>query len=121
MFALSSSSDELTDFQKFLALAGVTLLMVLAFLILSHFYKGDSGYNYNTSSCETRYDSTACPDPQTNGEDTNWQENLPDASPYDNPDQCGDYSCAQLQKEAEDEQRQIDQQINSDPHVNGGQ
>ena len=116
---MSSDTDELTSFQKFLALAGVTVLMILAVLILTHFSKGSSGYNYNTSSCETRYDSTACPDPQTDGQDANWQENLPDASPNDNPDQCGDYSCAQLQKEAENEQKQIDQQINSDPHVSG--
>ena len=121
MFTMSSNTDELTDFQKFLALTGVAVLMILAVLILGHFLKGDSGYNYNSSSCETRYDSTACPDPQTDGQDTNWQENLPDASPNDNPDQCGDYSCKQLQKDAEEEQRQIDQQINSDPHVSGAQ
>jgi len=121
MSTMSSSTDELTDFQKFLALAGVTILTVLVFLIIGHFSHSDSGYNYSNSSCETRYDSTACPDPQTDGQDTNWQENLPDASPTDNPDQCGDYSCKQLQKDAEEEQKQIDQQINADPHVNGTQ
>lgn len=118
MFTMSSNSNELTDLQKFLALAGISVLMILAVLILGHYFKGSSGYNYNTSSCETRYDSTACPDPQT---DAKWQENLPDASPTDNSDQCGDYSCKQLQKEAEEEQNQIDQQINADPHVNGAQ
>ncbi len=119
MFTMNTQSDELTDFQKFLALAGVSVLMIIGVLIFAHFSRGSTGYSNNTSSCETRYDSSACPDPETDGVNTKWQENLPDATPYDNPDDCGGYSCAAINQDAQNDIKQSDQQVEADIQAHG--
>lgn len=69
MFTMSNKKpdDEISFVQKAVALGVVCILAVAILFIASFFFKSSGSY---TQNCETRFDSTACPDPndQTDAE-----------------------------------------------------
>lgn len=93
-----SDNKELSFIGKVATMSVVIVLMILAFFILSVIFKSDSQDSSGYKSCETRFDSTACPEPDYSPTDEELR-NTPDATPYDHPDDCGGYSCKQLEEE----------------------
>ena len=100
-----------------MALAGVSVLIIIGVLIFAHFSRGSTGYSTTASNCETRYDYTLCPDPETDDVNSKWQENLPDATRNDDLDDRGGYSCAPINQDAQADIKQSDQQIKADVHA----
>lgn len=59
---------EIPGWQQFLLLAGVSIVIILIIFIGGLIFdSGDSG-EVNFSNCETRFDSTSCPEPDYDAE-----------------------------------------------------
>lgn len=114
----SNEEQELGKLGEFLALTAVTIVFIGGILLFAYFSK-DSDSNTNFGTCETRFDSSACPSPDDQ-DDSEYIENLPEASQFDeHPDNCGGYSCKQLEKEANEEIEQTDKEIQEELRKRG--
>ena len=79
--ASKNEDSELTSLQQFLLLAVVSIVLFLIFFIYSLFNQNPEP-TIDFSSCETRFDSTSCPEPDY-GQSIEESKKYPDATPYD--------------------------------------
>lgn len=113
----SEDQDEPSNLVKFLALAGVCAIAVGILAIINLTTKDNDNNQY--ISCDTMFNSTACPEPEDEFPTSEQSKALPDASPEDHPDNCGGYSCKQLEKEAHEEQESNDREIERQLRASG--
>lgn len=84
MFTMSDNK-ELTATEKFIALAVVAVIALVAVIVLGLVTRSSNGGDGDAAgsySCDTRFDATACPEPSY---DQTIEESkaYPDATPYD--------------------------------------
>lgn len=86
-----SEEDELSNLEMFLALTLVTVAFFGGVLLLGRFSQDDSSNSSFSSDCGTRFDHTACPEPNYEPSVEELRK-IPDATEYDN-DPCGGFDC----------------------------
>lgn len=117
---MKQADSELSNIQKFIALTVVFLLFIGGMFLLSLIGKGDASDSNFGGTCETRFDSTACPEPDYEQSAVSEERAIPEATSIDDhPDNCGGYSCKQLEQEAQQEMIENDRQMDADLRARG--
>lgn len=81
MFTMQTKKAQLTTLEKAIALSVVTALLLVGVVVLGKLSGSDSGSaNASYSSCESRYDSTPCPEPDYS-QPIDDSKKYPDATP----------------------------------------
>jgi hypothetical protein len=62
MFTMSASK-ELTAIEKFVALAVVAVIVLVVVLVIGLIARSGGDSASRTNGCDTRFDATACPEP----------------------------------------------------------
>lgn len=90
------TKKEFSLIDKIAATSVIIVIMIIVFFIVSIMFQDSTQESSGYTTCETRFDSTACPEPDY-GPTGEQPRNTPDATPYDHPDDCGGYSCKQFE------------------------
>jgi len=109
MFTTSKDTIEISNLQKFLALAGVSVILI-AIVVFGSSRANSKNIEPSYNSCETRYDPTPCPEPDYSSTIEESKKYSDDTS-EDHEDNCGGYSCKQLEQEANEEIEKTDREI----------
>lgn len=106
-----SQTDEPSNLVKFISLSIIGLLFVVGIFVVGKLSGSDS--SQNNGGCYSAKSSFCTEsEPEPNYELTDEQlRNQPDATQYDHSDDCGGYSCKQLEQEAQEEMEQTDREI----------
>jgi len=98
---MSKDTLGISNLQKFLALAGVSAILI-ALVVFGSSRANSRNIEPSFNSCETRYDPTPCPEPD-HGSTIEESKKYSDDTPEEHDDNCGGYSCQKFKEEFESE------------------